>query len=140
MPGVFRRMRWRPYQRAALRRRSLVITAPGSTLAAGTASFVNSGPAGVSLTAGAATGGTPAYTYQWQRSTTSGSGFANLAGLTSLSATDTTAVAGTLYYYRVRATDSLAATAVSNEVTAQLYTGGAISGGGRRPQLRASGV
>lgn len=90
----------------------------------------------------AASGGASPYTYQWQRSTTSGSGFANLGGATSLSHTDSTASPGTLYYYRVVVTDDVAATANSNEVSAQIYSGGALSGGGgsifSSPVIRAA--
>jgi hypothetical protein len=111
-------------------------------LAAGTASFVSSSPTAISVIATAASGGSTPYTYQWQRSTTSGSGFSNLGGATSLSLSDSTASAGTLYYYRVVVTDNASATANSNEVSAQIYIGGALSGGGgsifSSPVIRAA--
>jgi hypothetical protein len=128
--GVYRRS-WdrQPRPRARAGRRFVATKTASSSLAAGTASFVSSGPGGISVSATAATGGTAPYTYQWQRSTTSGSGFSNLSGATSLSLTDATASAGTLYYYRVVATDNVSATANSNEVAAQVYSGGALTGG-----------
>lgn len=45
-------------------------------------------------------GGSESYTYQWQRSTTSGSGFSNLSGATSATHDDTTVSNGTTYYYQ----------------------------------------
>ena len=98
-------------------------------LTAGVASFVSAGPGEISVTATAATGGTPTYTYQWQRNA-SGGAYANLSGATSLSLTDATAVSGTLYGYKCVATDSAGtpATATSNAVTAQIYIGGSLTG------------
>jgi hypothetical protein len=123
----------RPLARPRTRRiRRYVPSKTSSSLAAGTASFVSSGPGGISLSATDATSGTAPYTYQWQRSTTSGSGFSDLTGETSLTATDDTASAGTLYYYRLVYTDNASATATSNEVSAQVYSGGALTGGGGR--------
>jgi hypothetical protein len=106
-------------------------------LAAGTASFVHSGPAGIAVSAAVATGGTAPYTYQWQRNSGGGS-YSNLtngggvSGATTLALTDGSAVAGTLYGYRLVVTDSSAtpATATSNAVTAQVYPGGALGSGG----------
>lgn len=106
-------------------------------LAAGTASFVHSGPAGIVLSATDATGGTGPYTYQWQRNSGGGS-YSNLSngggvsGATTLALTDGSAVAGTLYGYRLVYTDSAGTpvTATSNAVTAQVYAGGAIGSGG----------
>jgi hypothetical protein len=106
-------------------------------LTAGPASFVHSGPAGIALSATAATGGTTPYTYQWQRNSGGGS-YSDLAngggvsGATTLALTDGSATAGTLYGYRLVVTDSSAtpATATSNAVTAQVYPGGALSSGG----------
>jgi hypothetical protein len=97
---------------------------------AGTAALV---PAALAVSAAAATGGTAPYTYQWQRNAGGGS-YSNLSngggvsGATTLDLTDGSAVAGTLYGYRLVVTDSSAtpATATSNAVTAQVYTGGAI--------------
>jgi hypothetical protein len=97
-------------------------------LAAGTASFVTSGTGGISVSATDATNGTAPYAHQWQRSITSGAGFTDLAGKTALTATDATASAGILYYYRLKYTDSAGTPAViySGEVPAQLYSGGPI--------------
>lgn len=125
--GVYRRPVAIRVWRRSKRRFVRGVTA---ALSAGTASFVSSGPGGISVTTSGATGGVGPYTYQWQRSTTSGSGFSNLSGATSASHTDTTASAGTLYYYRVVATDNLSATANSGEVSAQIYSGGALTSGG----------
>ena len=55
-----------------------------------------------------ATGGTPdsGYTYQLERSTSSGSGFSSLeSNLTDSDHTDATVSMGTTYYYRVKATN-----------------------------------
>lgn len=109
-------------------------TAP---LTAGTASFVSSGPGGIAVTATDATGGTAPYTYQWERNEDGGS-YSDLtdgggvSGATTLSLTDGSATAGTLYGYRVKYTDDAGspATVTSNAVTAQVYTGGALTGGG----------
>lgn len=111
------------------------VYAAGSPLAAGTASFVSSGPAGIAVTATDATGGTAPYTYQWQRNSGGGS-YSNISngggvsGATTLSLTDGSAVAGTLYGYKLVYTDAAAGTATSNAVTAQVYAGGALSSGG----------
>jgi hypothetical protein len=97
-------------------------------LAAGTASFVTSGTGGISVSATDATNGTAPYAHQWQRSITSGAGFTDLSGKTALTAIDTTASAGILYYYRLKYTDSAGTPAViySGQVSAQLYSGGPI--------------
>jgi hypothetical protein len=100
-----------------------------SSLAAGTASFVSSGPGGISVTATDATGGAAPYTYQWQRNTDGGA-YGNLGGATALSVTDATATAGHLYGYKLVYTDNVSNTATSNAVTAQVYSGGSLGGGG----------
>ena len=118
------------------RRRPFFATAAGggSSLAAGSATFVSSGPGGIAVTATDATGGTPAYTYQWQRNA-SGGAYSNISngggvsGATTRSLTDGSATAGTLYGYRLVYTDAVSATATSNAVTAQVYSGGTLSGG-----------
>jgi hypothetical protein len=103
-------------------------------LVAGVASFTSSGPAGIVVTSTDATGGSPAYTYQWKRST-NGTSFSNLtngggvSGATTLTLTDGSAVAGTLYYYQLVQTDAAAIAVTTNTVTAQLYTGGSIGAG-----------
>jgi hypothetical protein len=104
-------------------------------LAAGTASFVSSGPAAINVSATDATGGSTPYTYQWQRNANGGaygniSNGGGVSGATTLSLTDGSASAGTLYGYRLVYTDFASATVTSNAVTAQIYTGGALSGGG----------
>lgn len=101
---------------------------------AGTASFVSSGPASIAITATDAAGGTSPYTYQWQRNEDGGS-YSDLtdgggvSGATTLDLVDGSAEAGTLYGYRLVYTDDDAATATSNVVTAQVYSGGSIGGG-----------
>jgi hypothetical protein len=113
------------------------VTVNAAALAAGTVSFDSCGPAGgtafVKMTATAATGGTPTYTYQWKRNVNGGS-YSNLSGATSLTVTDATVTAGNTYGYEIVATDSAGtpATATSGAVTAQVYTGGALTGGGFR--------
>lgn len=114
------------------RRTRFVPTASGGapSLAAGTASFVSSGPAGISVSATDATGGTAPYTYQWERNE-DGGGFAALSGETALACTDETAVTeGVLYGYRLVYTDDVAAQVTSNTVTAEVYDGGPLVGGG----------
>jgi hypothetical protein len=128
-PGVApRRRREYPYA-----------VAPGSPLAAGAASFVSSGPspAGIVVSATDATGGTAPYTYQWKRSVDGGA-YSNLAngggvsGATTRSLTDASATTGHTYAYQIVYTDAASHTASSNVVTASVYTGGALSGGGFR--------
>jgi hypothetical protein len=129
--GVFRR-RHRPARRAS---RRWVGAASGGGLTAGTASFVSSGPTAINVTATDATAGTAPYTYQWQRNS-SGGAYGNISngggvsGATTLSLTDGSATAGTLYGYRLVYTDNAAASVTSNAVTAQIYTGGSLAGGG----------
>ncbi len=130
MPTIFLKPRL-PRQR----RKVLPRTVGAAALTAGVASFVGSGPSAILVSATDATGGTPAYTYQWQRNASGGS-YSNISngggvsGATTLSLTDGSASAGTLYGYKLVYTDALASGATSNAVTAQIYTGGALSGGG----------
>jgi hypothetical protein len=124
--------------KAAVRRRRypFTVAAAGSPLAAGAASFVSSGPAGIVVSATDATGGTAPYAYQWQRNAGGGS-YSNLSngggvsGAATRNLTDGSASAGTLYGYRLAYTDNVSATATSNAVAAQVYTGGALTGGVR---------
>ena len=112
------------------RRRFILSASGGAALAAGTASFVSSGPAGISVSATDATGGTAPYTYQWERNEDGGS-FADLTGETALTCDDDTATSeGVLYGYRLKYTDNVAATVTSNTVTAEVYDGGPLTGGG----------
>jgi hypothetical protein len=101
-----------------------------ATLTAGTASFVTSGPAGISVEATASSNGDGAGpTYQWERNADGGS-YADLSGKTSLSCTDSTATtAGVVYRYRCKQTRGTD-TVTTNAVVAQVYEGGAIGSGG----------
>lgn len=113
-------------------------SAGGGGLAAGTASFVSSGPAGITVSATDATSGTSPYTYQWQRDEGGGS-YSDLvdgggvSGSTTLDLVDGSATAGTLYGYQLVYTDAVAATATSDAVTAEVYSGGALAGGVLNP-------
>ena len=105
------------------------------SLFAGTATFVSSGPLGITVSATDATGGTLPYTYQWQRNTNGGS-YSNLSngggvtGATTLNLFDGSAVVGNLYGYKLVYTDAAPQSATSNSVTAQVYTGGTLTSGG----------
>lgn len=117
------------------------ITVSAAPLTAGAAAFDSCGPAGgsafVKMTATDATGGTPTYAYQWQRKTGSGGTYSNLtngsgvSGATTRSLTDGSATAGNDYFYRLNFTDSAGtpAAASSGGAEAQVYTGGALTGG-----------
>lgn len=73
---------------------------------AGALSKVSVGATVASLSSAVATGGTAPYTYQWQRSLSSGSGYTNITGATSLTLNDSGLQPGTPYFYKVVATDS----------------------------------
>lgn len=129
--GLWRQIvRFPPFQPQPLRRR----VGSSSTLTAGVASFVSSGPTAITVSATDATGGLAPYTYQWQRNTNGGS-YSNISngggvtGATTLTLIDGSAVAGNLYGYKLVYTDSALSTDTSNVVTAQIYTGGSLGGG-----------
>lgn len=115
----------------------LSTTPIAAPLAAGVASFVSSGTAGIVGTATEATGGTSPYSHQWQRNTDGGS-YSNLSdgggvsGAATLNIADGSAVAGHLCGYELVYTDSAGtpATATSNAFTAQVYAGGPLTAGG----------
>lgn len=116
-------------------RRAFSASKAVAALTAGTASLVTSGPAGIALTATDATGGTPGYTYAWYRSVSGGAynqlfNGGGVSGAGTLSLTDGSASAGTVYGYKVLYEDSALSQTYSNAVTAQVYTGGALTGGG----------
>lgn len=88
-------------------------------LAAGALSKVSVGSTTDSLSSAAATGGTAPYAYQWYRSTTTGfsPGVGNIiSGATSLTLSDSGLQPGTTYFYKVVATDNVAATATSAQL------------------------
>jgi hypothetical protein len=88
-------------------------------LTPGTAEATASGNASAVVEASDATGGTEPYVYQWQRSLTAGSGFANVStgyGFDSLILVDAGLTNGVTYHYRLRYTDAAAAVVYSNEV------------------------
>jgi hypothetical protein len=85
------------------------LTISASNLANGTASTVSVGNTIATVTVGNATGGTPPYSYQWYRSTTSGftPGSGNIvAGATNQTLNDTGLTNGTEYFYVNIVTDS----------------------------------
>lgn len=89
-------------------------------IAAGALTLVSKTDSQVVASSAVATGGTGPYTYQWYRSTTSGftpGGGNIISGATSLSLTNSGLVPNTQYYYKVVATDSLAATAESAQLS-----------------------
>jgi hypothetical protein len=88
----------------------------GAVLAAGTVSFVSKSSTAIAMSCTAATGGTGPYTYQWQRSP-DGTTWTNVSGATSLALTDSGLTPSTLYYYRVVATDAVAATAATSALS-----------------------
>lgn len=87
------------------------------SLTAGALSQVSVAPQQAVLVSAVATMGTSPYTYQWYRSTATGfspGGGNILTGKTSLSLTDTGLTPGTIYYYKVVATDSAGTPATAN--------------------------
>lgn len=99
-------------------------TGGGGGLTAGAVSQASATNTVINMASGAATGGTGPYTYQWYRSTVSdfviGAGTL-LSGATSLTLADSSSLSiDTPYYYRVRATDAVAATADSNQAAGVL--------------------
>jgi fibronectin type 3 domain-containing protein len=86
-------------------------------LTAGIAS-ATSGDTTVALTASSPTGGTAPYTYQWFRSTSSGTKGSAISGATSRPYTDTGRTNGTTYYYTLTVTDSAAASVDYPQVSA----------------------
>lgn len=106
-------------------------------LAAGTASFVTSGPSGISVSATAPTNGSGAGpTYQWERNADGGS-YGDLSGETGLTCDDATATTtGVLYGYRCKQTRG-SETVATNAVTAEVYPGGALGATGPIYAIRA---
>jgi len=95
-------------------------TSDVSALAANSAIRTASGDGTATVTV-TPSGGTGPYTYQWYRSTTSGftPGAGNLiSGATSATRVDTGLTNGTVYYYKCKVTDAVAATVTSNQTAA----------------------
>ncbi len=88
-----------------------------SALTSGVAQVDEVGLTTATVSASAATGGTSPYTYQWQRSLTSGSGYSNVGGATSLTLNDSGLTRGVTYFYQLISTDSAAASVTSNEIS-----------------------
>jgi hypothetical protein len=101
-------------------------------IAAGVISLTSKTNTTVNLSATDATGGNQVYTYQWYRSTSPGftpGGGNILSGKTSLTLADTGLSSNTTYYYKLRYTDGVAATADATEFsTTTDFSGG--GGGG----------
>jgi hypothetical protein len=95
-------------------------------VAPGTIAFGSVTPTTVSITSTtAASGGTGSLTYSWHKSQTSGftPGAGNvLAGQTGAALTSYAAAAG-MWFYKRRATDTIAATGDTNQVAAQIQDG-----------------
>jgi fibronectin type 3 domain-containing protein len=89
--------------------------APATPPAAPTGLQATGGNAQVSLTWAASTGAT---SYHVKRSTTSGSGYAQIAAPTAANYTDTTVTNGTAYYYVVSALNAVGESANSAQATA----------------------
>lgn len=120
---------------------TLTYTTTPPALIAGMASFVSSGPGGITVFATDATGGTGTKTYQWQRNENEGSysnmnDGDNVDGSTTLMIIDSSTEEGKLYFYRIVYTDSAMETDTSNSVPAEIYTGGPIGSGNSYPRSR----
>lgn len=92
--------------------------ASGAGLAAGTITLSSKTATAMNLVCSSATGGTAPYTYQWYSSTTSGfaPGAGNiLSGQTTLRLNQTGLTPLTSYYYKVVATDNVAAVSTSTQ-------------------------
>jgi lysophospholipase L1-like esterase len=103
----------------------IVSIAPvGAVLTSGTASLTSATNAAISVDGGTALGGTAPYAYQWYRSTTANftpGGGNLLAGATGATLADSASLlADTPYFYIRRVTDSVAATADTNQVAGVL--------------------
>lgn len=98
-----------------------VLVAPTLTLGTVTSTTAD-------LTWSAATGGTPAFTYQVQQSTNGGGTWGNAGPSTGTLAETMTVAVGSTYQYRLIATDADGNTATSNVVTATPSAGGTDSG------------
>lgn len=92
-------------------------------LVAGTPSVTGTTSTTISLSATDASGGATPYTYQWQRSTTSGTGFSNISGATTRIYTDTGRTPSTTYYYRLVYTSATTETATSAETSGTTAAG-----------------
>ena len=92
---------------------------PSPVLSIGTTSLSSETSTQVTLTAGAASGGTAPYTYQWRRATTiAGLAAGTNVGTSSNVLTDTPPTPGTPYYYQCTVTDGASSSVKSNEMVA----------------------
>ncbi len=97
-----------------------IMTLVPATLAAGSVTTSNVGSSTATIVVGAATGGVPAYSYQWYRSATPGftPGTGNIvSGANSLTLNDTGLTPSTTYYYKNVITDSASSTATTAQAT-----------------------
>jgi hypothetical protein len=95
------------------------VTSASGSLTAGTATAGSVTSTTAAATATDATGGTSPYTYQWYRSTGSGTLGSAVSGQTTRTLADTGLTASTTYYYTLRYTDAAGspAHADSNQIT-----------------------
>ena len=93
------------------------LTTAGTALAAGAVTAGSTGTTTASATATDATGGTAPYSYQWYRSTASGTLGSAVSGQTSRTLADSGLTASTTYFYTLRYTDATAAHVDSTQVT-----------------------
>jgi len=126
------------YPNLIRRRATFAFGTTAAPLAAGSAQIMASGPDSgapfIEIKASAPTDGSGAGpTYQWERSDDGGS-YADVTGATALTLTDTTVVAGVHYSYRCKQTRG-SDTVTTNAVPAQVYPGGALTGGARRTPI-----
>lgn len=116
-------------------------TSDAEPLAAGTVTLGTVNPFVVCATATAASGGTPPYSYQWQRSPRDAGTWGNLSGQTSLTLRDRTVTPGTQYDYRLLVTDDEEETAASNVIQPNVpaaYTSWGVLGDSNSDEYRGS--
>lgn len=118
-------------------------TSDAEPLAAGTVTLGTVNPFVVCATATAASGGTPPYSYQWQRSPRDAGTWSNLSGQTSLTLRDRTVTPGTQYDYRLLVTDDEEETAASNVIQPNVpaaFVSWGVLGDSNSDEYRGSGA